>query len=460
MNLSETLSTLQSGFSSRKTFSIDHRISRLKSLHQAIERNQKKILAALHTDLGRSDLDGFAAEIALVQNEIQTFLRQLKKWSKPQKVSTPLFFSPGKSRVEWIPKGCVLILSPWNYPFLLSLRPIVGAVGAGCCFILKPSEHSSATSQVLNELITEVFPPDEGICLLGDSALAQELLQSPWDHIFFTGSSHVGQIIYQAAAKTLSPVTLELGGKNPCVVWEDARLGVAAKRITWGKFLNCGQTCVAPDTLYVQSSVHQELLELLKKTISRFYGHAPLSTPHYGKIIHRRGFDRLVEFLTTEKPLLGGKSSPNELKLEPTLVDTPPQNSKLWGEEIFGPVLPIVPFKNEAELNRHLNAHHKDALSASVFSEDPHKIEVTRQMIRTGAWCINDAIVNVAHPRLPFGGIGKSGIGAYSGKLSFELFSHAQAVMETATWFDQPLRYPPHPKLTSLLERLLQFFLS
>jgi len=431
-------------FESGATRSYDWRREQLLRLQQAIRSQEAAIHEALYTDLKKSPEEAYASETGLVLAEIRHTLKHLKKWMGPRKAGTNLVNLPATSRVYRDPLGVVLIIAPWNYPFQLSLVPLAAALAAGNTVVLKPSEWAPATAAVIEKLLTRIFPPDLVKVAQGDGAVVVPAMinQFHFDHIFFTGSAPVGQAIYRLAAEHLIPVTLELGGKSPVIVEKDADLRIAARRIVVGKFLNAGQTCIAPDYLLVDTRVRDRLLELLRETIKEFYGPAPQSSYDYGKIINERRFDRLVGFLTDGKVFEGGDHDRRGLYIGPTLLTEVEPTAPVMQEEIFGPLLPVFSYTSTEEALAFVRRH-PDPLAFYLFTADAALQRTWIEGVRFGGGCINNTDWHFANPHLPFGGIGKSGIGAYHGKYSFERFTHAKAVMKTSTSIDPSIKYPP-----------------
>jgi aldehyde dehydrogenase (NAD+) len=365
----------------------------------------------------------------------------LRKWVKPEKVKTPLTHIGSKSFLYSEPYGVVLIVAPWNYPFQLAIAPLIGAIAAGNCAIIKPSELTPRTSEILARLVEEIFPKEYISVVLGGVEESQSLLNEKVDYIFFTGSVAVGKIIMEAAAKNLTPVTLELGGKSPCIIHKDANLKVAAKRIAWGKFTNSGQTCIAPDYLYVYQSIKAEFLHHLKDAIRELYGENPLDNPNYTRIVSEKHFNRLKSFLNDGEILYGGKSNPKTLIIEPTVLANITWEDSVMKDEIFGPILPVLEYDVLAHVIEGIHLH-PNPLALYLFSENNNVQQEVVNSIPFGGGCINDTVYHFVSPYLPFGGVGSSGIGAYHGKGSFDTFSHKKSILKQTTLFDIPVRYP------------------
>ncbi|MRH42199.1 aldehyde dehydrogenase family protein [Aquibacillus halophilus] len=428
-------------FYTAKTKSISFRIDALENLKQAIKKNEDLLMSALKADLNKSAFDTYTTEIGILYEEIKFNKRHLNDWSKPKKVKTPITHTGSRSFIYSEPYGSALVIAPWNYPFQLAIAPIIGAIAAGNCVVLKPSELTPTTSGVLRKLISETFP-EEYICVVeGGVETSQALLTEPFDYIFFTGSIAVGKVVMEAAAKNLIPVTLELGGKSPTIVHEDAHLKLAAKRIAWGKFTNAGQTCVAPDYLYVHRQVKQQFLNELQHAIIELYGEHPLTNDDYTHIVSEKHFDRLTSLLNVENQWYGGKVDKDNLVIEPTVLIDINWSDKIMEDEIFGPILPIIDYEELTDVINEVNSQPKP-LALYLFSESNDVQETVLKNISFGGGCINDTIYHLSSPHLPFGGVGSSGMGSYHGKSGFDTFSHKKSIMKQTTKFDIPLRYP------------------
>jgi aldehyde dehydrogenase (NAD+) len=428
-------------FGTGQTKPIAFRIQQLQNLQQAIANYQAAIVEAAKQDLGRPEYEAYF-EIATVA-EIKQALKSLKQWMKPKRVASSIDQFPSSAWIQPDPLGVVLIIGPWNYPFQLVISPLVGAIAAGNCAILKPSEHAPHTAKVVAEMIQSVFTPQYIAVAQGDAEVSQQLLAEKFDHIFFTGGTAIGKIVMEAAAKHLTSVTLELGGKSPCVVEADARLDYAAKRIAWGKFINAGQTCIAPDYLLVDRRIKQELLTKIKAYIQEFYGTDPATSPDYGRIINQRHFARLASFLDNGTPLLGGQANPDTRYIAPTLLDKVSWDAPVMQDEIFGPILPVLEYEKLEEAIALINARPKP-LALYFFSNDSRKQERMLQATSSGGVCINDTVMHIAVSSLPFGGVGESGMGSYHGKASFDTFSHYKSVLRRGMWLDLAWRYAPY----------------
>ena len=428
-------------FRTEQTQSIIFRLEQLTKLKQAIVDRQAAIVEAAKADLGRPAFEAYF-EIATL-GEINLALKQLKNWVKPQRVKSPIDQFPASAWIQPDPLGVVLIIGPWNYPFQLIVSPLVGAIAAGNCAILKPSEHAPHTSRVVAELIAATFEPEYVAVAKGDADTSKQLLAEKFDHIFFTGGTAIGRIVMMAAAQHLTPVTLELGGKSPCIVDSNIHLDRAAKRIAWGKFINAGQTCIAPDYLLVQEQIKPDLVDRIKYHIKEFYGENPAVSPDYGRIIHRKHFDRLVAFLDRGEITLGGDYNPTDRYLAPTLIDGVTWDDPVMQEEIFGPILPILTYDTLENAIAQVNARPKP-LALYFFSQDRQQQERILQATSSGGVCINDTVMQISVTALPFGGVGESGMGAYHGKASFNTFSHFKSVLRREFWLDLGWRYAPY----------------
>ena len=443
-------------FRTGATLDLSFRLEALAKLDRALEEGEEELLSALKADLNKSAGEGYQCEVGMLRAELSHVRRHLPRWVKPRPVRPSLAQFPGSCRVYREPYGMTLIMAPWNYPLLLSLEPLIGALAAGNCCLLKPSAYAPASSAVLQKLLSACFPPDYVAVVEGGRAENQALLEEKFDYIFFTGGTAVGRQVMEKAAAHLTPVTLELGGKSPCLVDATAKLDLAAKRIAFGKLLNAGQTCVAPDYLLVHASVKEDLVERLKHWCSALYGPDPLSNPDYVSIINQKHFDRLLGLMDREKVIFGGESDPDRRKIQPTLMDRVTPNDPVMGEEIFGPILPILSFDHLSQAVDFIRSRPRP-LALYLFSEDR---AVRREILRTvpfGGGCVNDTILHLASSRLPFGGVGNSGMGAYHGKYSFDTFSHTKGIFQASTAVDMPLRYPPYtPQQMKWLRRLLK----
>ncbi|WP_181304685.1 aldehyde dehydrogenase [Rufibacter sp. XAAS-G3-1] len=453
----ETLVQRQKAFfASGQTRPLNFRVQMLRRLQEAIAREEEAIMAALAEDFGKPPFETYATEIAILQSEIKFMLRHLPQWTKPRRVKSSFLNFPSSDAIYAEPYGVSLVIGAWNYPFQLTLSPMLGALAAGCCAILKPSELTSATSGLTARLIQEHFPPEYLTVVQGGPQVSQALLELPFDKIFFTGSVPVGKIVAQAAAKQLIPVTLELGGKSPCLIDETANLSVAAKRIVWGKFLNAGQTCVAPDYLLVQESVAAPLLEKLTQTITQFYGPLPAQSPDFARIINDRHFQRLSSLLDHANVYTGGQTDAASRYIAPTLLSNITWEHPIMQEEIFGPLLPVLTYPSLPQAIQQINARPKP-LALYFFSESKKAKELVLHQTSCGGMCLNDTISHLANPHLPFGGVGTSGQGNYHGKASFDAFSHQKSVLMKPAHPDLPLRYPPYGKKLNWIKKAFKW---
>lgn len=439
-------------FATGKTRSRDFRHAQLLRLLQAIETHESDIMAALQADLGKPAFEAYATELSAKQ-EIRHARKHLKRWMQPQKFAVPktLQLSTAQSCPE--PLGVVLLISPWNYPFQLGMMPLVGAIAAGNCAILKPSELSPHTAAVLTRVISATFEADYIAAIEGGVDTSQALLAQKFDHIFFTGSTQVGRIVMQAAAKQLTPVTLELGGKSPCVVDADVNLTVAARRIAWGKFMNAGQTCIAPDYLLVDSKIKPAFLAALRQTLQQFYGDDPQRSPDFARIISDRHYQRLTTLISGDV-VIGGETDAGDRYIAPTVINNATADHPAMQDEIFGPILPVLDYDALDDAIAFINQRPKP-LAAYVFSHNRAVQARMQQETSSGGLCINETMTHFGVTEMPFGGVGDSGIGAYHGKASFDRFSHYKGVLRKPFWLDLPLRYPPYGDKLKVLKKLM-----
>ena len=443
-------------FESGATRPYAFRKQQLLNLKKAVEENEADIYAALYADLHKSKEECWVTENGFFMAELKDTLANLKNWMEPEAVPTNLLNLPSSSKVMREPLGVVLIIGPWNYPFQLLFTPLMGALAAGNTVVLKPSEFAPATAAIMEKIIKEVFPPEQVLYVPGDGATVIPAMMNhfAFDHVFYTGSTSVGKIIYKMAAENLVPVTLELGGKSPCVVEEDANISIAAKRIAMPKFSNAGQMCVAPDYVLVHESKRVELIEALKKVVPAFYGYDAAKEDGYGRIINEKQFNRIVQYLSDGTIVYGGKYDAASLYIEPTILDGVSVDSNIMRDEIFGPILPILSF-NTMDEAKAIIAKNPNPLAFYIFTGSTAKEQAWLQAVPAGGACVNTATLHLTNPNLPFGGRGFSGTGAYHGKFSFETFSHKKAVMKTPTWFDPALKYPPFTGKLKLLKWLV-----
>ncbi len=440
-----------------KTKEINFRIQTLKSLQKEILRQQDAICEALYADFKKPKFETLLAETQFVLAELRSACTNLKLWAKPERVPGSLLNFPSSSWIYKEPYGTVLIMAPWNYPFQLSILPLISAIAAGNTVVLKPSELTPHTSALLKKLISSVFKDSHALVIEGELPVSKQLLAEKWDYIFFTGSTKVGKIVYESAAKNLTPVTLELGGKSPCIIDETAILSQAAKRIVWGKFLNAGQTCIAPDYILVQRKVKEGLVKELSIAITEFFGSETENSDDLARIVSKDHYERLLGLLAGEEILFGGDTNEEDNFMGPTLINEPLKDSKLMQEEIFGPILPIISYEDEEEIASWILANGKP-LAAYIFSRRTSFQNRLLKRYSFGGGVINDTLIHISNKELPFGGVGASGIGAYHGKRSFITFSHQKSIIKRGTWIDVPLRNPPYTLPLSIVKMLGRFF--
>lgn len=456
MDFAATLQRHRTFFQSGATRPLDFRRAQLNKLLVALDLHEAELLAALQADLRKSPDQAYATEIALVQAEIRHALKYLRRWTSPQRGRTPWFVSPARGWVQPEPFGVALIFSPWNYPLQLLFAPLVSAIAAGNCAVLKPSEIAPHTADMMVRLIRENFAEKFISIVTGGVDVAEALLRERFDKIFFTGGTQAGRAVMTAAARHLTPVTLELGGKCPAIVCADAPIQLAARRIAWGKFLNAGQTCVAPDFVLVERSVRDAFVAALQKSLLEFYGDDPSQSKDLGRIVNQRHFDRLVNYLRDGKIVHGGNHDTKNLFIAPTILAGVSLDSSVMQEEIFGPILPILEFDKLDDALASLRLR-PTPLALYVFTRDRDIETRVLTEVRSGGACVNDVVSHVVGTGLPFGGLGESGLGAYHGRTGFEAFTHQRAVMRRALWVDPPFRYPP-PKLgLAALKRAIRF---
>lgn len=458
MPIADTVSRAREYFATGATRPLAFRREQLEKLYQALEQHEARLLAALQADLGKSPYQSISSEFGPVRAEIRQAQRQLSRWASPSFRSTPWLVAPARGWVQSEPFGVVLILGPWNYPLQLLLMPLVSAISAGNTIVLKPSELAPKTAEALKVLITETFPAAYITLVNGGPDCAEELLRERFDKIFFTGSPRVGRLVMAAAARHLTPVTLELGGKCPAIVCADAALDLAARRIAWGKFIGAGQTCVAPDHVFVQRHLREPFLQALKQNLLKFYGPDPRHSADYGRIVNESHFDRLVSYLANGKIVCGGEHVRDQLYLAPTILTDVTPAAPVMQEEIFGPVLPVVEFDQISELVSRLRSV-PTPLALYLFTADRNLEKELIRTVRSGGVCVNDVIAHMLGTNLPFGGLGDSGFGTYHGRAGFDAFSHQRAVLRRATWLDLPFRYPPQRFSVAGLKRALKFLL-
>ncbi len=438
----------RSYYASGATLPVECRIKALKKLRQALLDNEQAIADALKKDLGKAAEESYMCETGLVISEISYLLRHIRRFSREKTVATPLAQFASRSYQKPMPYGVALIMSPWNYPVLLTLDPLADALAAGNTAIIKPSAYSPTTGELLQKLVRDIFPPEYVTVVTGGREENNYLLDEKFDCIFFTGSKSVGQMVMEKAAKHLTPVTLELGGKSPCIVHSDADLKLAARRIVFGKYLNCGQTCVAPDYILCHKSVKQRFVECVKEEIQRQYGQA-----EYGKIINRKHFDRVCSLIDPAKVIVGGGSDPETLQVEPTVLDDVTWDDAVMQEEIFGPIMPVLTYDSIDQVIEQVNGRDKP-LALYVFAKNKAVIRKVTGRCAYGGGCVNDVVIHLATSSMGFGGVGESGMGSYHGKIGFDTFTHYKSIVDKKTWLDLPMRYQPYSKLYAKMIRL------
>ena len=443
-------------FSSGKTIPAEFRLKQLESLKEAMIRHEADLAAALKEDLGKSRMESYMCEIGLTLSELTWMQKHLRSLMRSKRVSTPAAQFAAKSFRSPSPYGTVLIMSPWNYPVLLTLDPLIDAIAAGNTAVVKPSAYAPCTFDVMKTMIEECFPAHYVAVVDGGRAENQALLQQRFDMIFFTGGKTVGREVLRHAAEYLTPVTLELGGKSPCIVDSTAKIRLAAKRIVFGKYLNCGQTCVAPDYILCDKRIRDELITAILAEIEKQFGKEPLKNPNYGKIINEKHFERILGLINGEKLVYGGQSEPESLRIAPTVLNNITWDDAVMGEEIFGPLLPILTFDTLDEALNTVESH-PHPLALYFFSEDKAAQKKVLDTCRFGGGCINDTIIHLATSDMPFGGVGESGMGSYHGRVGFETFSHYRSIVDKKTWMDLPIRYQ---KYTGLKEKMMRMFLK
>jgi acyl-CoA reductase-like NAD-dependent aldehyde dehydrogenase len=454
ISIEDTIKVQRAFFKSGATRSIDERIKQLKSLKAAIKRHEDQVMEALQKDLGKSGFEAYTSEVGFVYEEINHTLKHIRAWAKPTHFATPLVLQPTSSKVLIQPKGLTLVIAPWNYPFQLVMAPLIGSLAAGNCVVVKASEMAKETGRVIGIILAEAFEPCMVANVEGGIPETTKLLEQKWDHIFFTGSIPVGRIVAQAAAKYMTPVTLELGGKSPCIVDQDTNIKVSARRIVWGKFFNTGQTCIAPDYLLVHKAVKEKLVTEMKKALTKFYGEDPKSSVDYGRIINERHFQRLVKLIKGDV-VVGGEHDSEERYIAPTLIDQVSLGDEVMEEEIFGPILPIMTYDKLDEALEVIAAR-PNPLACYVFTNDPKIAERVEEEVAFGGGCVNNALIHFSNPNLPFGGVGESGTGAYHGRDSFDTFSHKKSLSKTPFAFDLPIKYPPYKNKVNLIKKLMR----
>ena len=455
MNIHAIIDEQRSFFKTGQTKNIEFRIHNLKKLREAIKENEDAILAGLKNDLSKSKYEGYLTEIGIVLDEIRYALKRIKSWARPKRVRTPFVHFPASSHVYPEPYGVALIISPWNYPFQLAMAPVIGSIAAGNCCILKPSEFAPHTAAVISDMLSTHFKPEYMAAIEGDAAVSQSLLGRAFDKIFFTGSVAVGKQVMAAAAEHLTPVTLELGGKSPCIVDNEVDLHRTARRIVSGKFINAGQTCIAPDYLMVHADIKSELLKKINMELEKFFGQNPQQSPDFGRIINDRHLQRLEKLLLAGNIITGGRIDRQDRYIAPTIIEDVSWEDPIMQEEIFGPILPVLTFQDLSEVVVQINARPKP-LALYIFSLNRSNCDRLNTEISFGGGCINDTLLHAANPYLPFGGVGNSGIGSYHGRASFDAFSHHKSVLKKSFRLDMPLRYPPYGNKLKWIKKVLK----
>lgn len=454
--LREKINKQREYFSTGETKDINFRIEKLKKLRDVLKSEEEKIFEALKKDLMKCSFESYVTEVAMVYDEINMHIKNIKKWSKKRRVKTPLVQFPAKSFIQLEPYGVVLIIGPFNYPFMLTMDPLIGAIAAGNTAVIKPSESSPETSKILKEILEKVFDekyvlhvnPERG------KEVVEELLKEKFDYIFFTGSATVGKIVMKAASQYLTPVTLELGGKSPCIILKDANIDLTAKRLTWGKLINAGQTCVAPDYVLVHEDRKNELIEKIKYYTNKYFGDNPCNNEQFPKIINQRHFNRILSLIDKDKIVYGGNYNKETLKIEPTIVDNVNWDDNIMKEEIFGPIFPILTYKDLDEVIQKI-IQMPNPLALYIFTKNKYLENKLLEMIPAGGCCINDTVTHIATNYLPFGGIGESGMGSYHGKAGFDTFTHYKSVLKKLN-LDVPIRYAPYDnKLIKVLKKMM-----
>lgn len=444
-------------FLSGETLPIKFRKQMLKKLYASVVFHKEEILSALTSDLGKSDFEGFMCEVGLSLTEISYMIKNVKKFAKEKTVITPLAQFASRSYKKPCPYGNTLIMSPWNYPFLLSIEPLANAIAAGNTAILKPSAYSPATSNIIEKILSECFEKKFVAVVTGGRSENSALLEQKFDFVFFTGSQAVGKEVLRHTAENLTPAILELGGKSPCIVDESAKIPLAAKRVVFGKYLNCGQTCVAPDYILCHKDIKDEFVKEVKIQIEKQYGKNPLENSDYGKIINQKHFERVSSLINTEKVVHGGKTNPQTQQIEPTVLDNVTWDDAVMQEEIFGPIMPILTYENLDQVIADLQKKQKP-LALYFFSQNKKNIKAITEKVSYGGGCINDTIIHLATSEMGFGGVGESGMGSYHGKTGFDAFSHTKSIVDKKTWMDLPMRYQPYDR--KINGKLLKMFLK
>ncbi|MFB4166401.1 aldehyde dehydrogenase [Virgibacillus sp. JSM 102003] len=442
-------------FHNGKTLEYSFRKNQLKALKRMLKKYEQEIYRALKDDLNKSEHETLTTELGFLYSEIDFAIKQLKDWMEPEKADAPITYKGTNNYIYKEPYGVTLVIAPWNYPLQLAIGPAIGAIAAGNTVVIKPSEFTQATSSLLAEMLNETFNPCFFTVVEGAKETSQQLLEQRFDYIFFTGSSAVGKVVMQQASKHLTPITLELGGKSPAIIDKDANIDLAAKRIVWGKFTNAGQTCVAPDYLYIHEKVKPKLLKAMEKHIKIFYGKKPLQNDDYTRIVHKEHFNRLQAFLADGEVVYGGSADEEKLSIEPTILYNITWDHSIMQEEIFGPLLPMLAFTELDGVISELKQMDKP-LALYYFGEKEKSQQSILKNVSFGGGCINDTLYHLANPHLPFGGVGSSGMGAYHGKYGFDTFTHKKSILKQTTKFDMPLRYPGSKIAHTLVKKIMK----
>lgn len=456
MEIEKLVKAQRTFFDSGKTLEVSYRLHALELLERAILKYEEKLYAALKADLGKSPSESYMCEVGLTLSELRYMKKHVRSFDRNRRVRSPLAQFHARSFTVQEPYGVALVMSPWNYPVLLTLEPLIGALSAGNCCVVKPSAYSPATSRVMAELIREAFPEEYVAVVEGGRQENQSLLEQKFDYIFFTGGVTVGKMVMEKAAAHLTPVTLELGGKSPCIIDHTANLKLAARRLVFGKYLNCGQTCVAPDYVLAEESIKEELLGYIREEIVKQYGENPLLNPSYGKMVNKKHFDRVLGLIDEKKLVHGGEKDEASLRIAPTVLDGVSPTDAVMQGEIFGPLMPILTVKNMDEAYRFVKNRPKP-LAFYIFTSEKQTEERFLKEIPFGGGCVNDTIIHLATSNMGFGGVGNSGMGSYHGKKSFETFSHEKSIVKKYTWIDMPMRYQPY---TALKDKLVRMFVK
>ncbi len=453
-NIKTIVNNQKSYFLNGETRDVSFRKKQLTKLYDSIKRHESEILNALKSDLNKSEFEAYTTEIGMVYEELKYMLKNINSLSKLKRKKSPIVHFPSRSYEYQDPYGCVLIMSPWNYPFQLTLIPLIGALAAGNCAVVKPSNYAKETSKIIAKVLAE-FPQEYIAVVEGGRDVNSALLEEKFDYIFFTGSPIVGKLVMEKASQNLTPITLELGGKSPCIIDKTAKIDLAAKRVAWGKLINSGQTCVAPDYMVVHESVKNEFIAALKKYIEKFYGKNPEENDEYPKIINQIHFDRLSELISNSENVFGGKTNPVTLQIAPAIIEDCKWDSLIMKDEIFGPIFPIISYSNLDDVIMQINSRPKP-LALYCFTESKENETKVLRSIIYGGGCINDTIVHLANPHLSFGGVGESGIGKYHGKDSFYSFSHTKNILKRGTFLDINIRYAPFKDKFKLVKKIMK----